>query len=107
MIAEDWRDSEVLKKAIVAMSEITDEFVFHVGLVADYGALAVRLIRAFDVQDKDPATNRGLLRALTDQCRMLFHHGAILRSPSSVAGGVLPASSRETHQRAENREKSH
>ena len=66
MIAEDWGDSDVFKKAIVAMSEITDEFVFHVGLVGDYGALAVRLIKAFD------------------------------------AGGVLRASSRETHQRAEN-----
>ena len=48
MIAEDWGDSDVFKKAIVAMSEITDEFVFHVGLVGDYGALAVRLIKAFD-----------------------------------------------------------
>ena len=97
MIAEDWRDSDVLKKAIVALSEITDEFVFHAGLVVDYGALAVRLIRAFDVQDKDHPRTRGLLLAWPDQCGMLFHHGAILRSPSSVAGGVLPPSSPETH----------
>ena len=61
MIAEDWRDYKAQNRAIHSLDAMTGQFVLDTGLVADYAALGVRLIRAFDVHDKDPAITYRLL----------------------------------------------
>ena len=52
MIAEDFRDAGAQKRAVHALNAMTGQFVLDTGLVADYAAFAVRLIRAFDEHDE-------------------------------------------------------
>ena len=96
MIAEDWRDSKAQQRAIHAMDAMTGQFVLDTGLVADYAALSVRLIRAFDTHDKDPAITFRILSEWKAHLRNLFLGGAIARIPSHAAGGDGAASPAKT-----------
>ena len=86
MIAEDFRDAGAQKRAVHTLNAMTGQFVLDTGLVADYAALAVRLIRAFDEHDKDPAITFRLLAQWRERLRKLFLQGAIARIPSHAAG---------------------
>ena len=86
MIAEDWRDDEAQARAIHSMEAMTGQFVLDTGLVADFAALAVRLIRAFDTHDKDPATTYRILNDWKVQIKKLIIEGAVARIPSLAAG---------------------
>ena len=86
MIAEDWRDPKAQKRAIHSLDCMTGQFVLDTGLIADYAALGVRLIRAFDVHDKDPSITYRLLAEWKKRIRRLIVGGTIARIPSLAAG---------------------
>ena len=65
---------------------MTGQFVLDAGLIADYAALGVRLIRAFDVHDKDPSITYRLLAEWKKRIRNLIIGGTIARIPSFAAG---------------------
>ena len=75
---------------------MTGQFVLDCGMSADYAALAVRLIRAFDKHDKDPAATFRLLKGWREEVRALFPHGSIARIPSHAAGGAGAAADAKT-----------
>ena len=59
MIAEDWRDDKAKGRAEKVLNALIPGLIVNMG--ADYAQSGLRLIRAFDVLARDPATSRVLL----------------------------------------------
>jgi hypothetical protein len=87
-IALDWRDGDAKKRAIRALDAIDAQFVLDLGLIADYGAVSLRLIRRFDVHSKDPSVTRRLLNEWVEQLHQLFREGNVFQVVPSTAAGL-------------------
>ena len=86
MIAEDWRDDKAKRRAEKVLNALTLGFIVNMGLSADYAETGVRLIRAFGVLAKDPATSRVLLEAWKRKVHRLFAAGHIVPMPEAAVG---------------------
>ena len=86
MIAEDWRDEKPKRRAEKVLNALTLGFIVNMGLSADCAETALRLIRAFDVLAKDPATSRVLLEEWKRKVERLFAEGHIVSMPEAAVG---------------------
>ena len=78
-IAEDWRDNIQVKRALRALEAIDAQFILDLGLIVDYGALCLRMLRHFDRHSKDPSLTRSILRDWEKQSSSLFRECNIFR----------------------------
>ena len=86
MIEEDWRDASAQRRARKVLTAMNVRFILNMGLSADYAELALRLIRAFDVLAKDPATSRVLIETWKRKAQQLFVAGNIVSMPEAAVG---------------------
>ena len=85
MIAEDWRDPKQAQRAMRALSAFDGQFILVLGLIADYGAVCLRLLPRFDARSKDPSVTRRLLRQWEEQLISLFCEANIFRAAPRTA----------------------
>ena len=87
-IAEDWRDDDAKFRAMRALNAIDAQFVLDLGLICDYAAVSLRLLRRFDVHSKDPSVTLRLLKEWLDQLHTLFRDGNVFQVVPSIAAGL-------------------
>ena len=86
MIAEDWRDDDAQNRAITSMGALSGQMLCDTGVTSDYAALSVRLIREFDLHDKDPATTYRILTRWKEDITKLIIEGAVAMDPQPRRG---------------------
>ena len=79
-IAEDWRCDDQSRRAMRSLAAIDAQFILDLGLIADYGALCLRMLRHFDQHSKDPSLTRSILKTWDKQSSSLFRECNIFRS---------------------------
>ena len=91
-IASDSRvDAPKRKRAEAALEAMTEPDLLRTGLSADFAEVCVQGLRLWDVNDRDPTTERRDLDVITDRLTALFLDGYVLCDPASDAPSALPA----------------
>ena len=66
-IAEDWRCEEQSKRALRSLEAIGAQFILDLDLIADHGAVCLRMLRHSDKHSKDPSLTRSILKVWEKQ----------------------------------------
>jgi hypothetical protein len=83
MVSTDSRlDSKIRKRASEGLEAMTTEHLLAAGLSADYADECAGFVRAFDVDDHDPALLRREREDFQERMRVLFLQGSILQRPT-------------------------
>jgi hypothetical protein len=91
-IAEDDReDNAKRQRAVAALNAMTPDDLLRTGLVGDYGEIGVRFMRKYDVNDKDPTSERRDLDEYRDLLKKLFTDCYILCAPESPERLSVPS----------------
>ena len=86
-IATDWRDPDQAARVERALAAIDAQFVLDLGLISDYGALCLRVLRRFDAHSNDPSLTRSSIREWERQTSYLFRECNIFRAPLAPSQG--------------------
>ena len=85
-VASDKRiDKQKRKRAEEALAAMTEPECMRVGLAADFAELCVQGLRRWDVDDRDPTTERTDIVAIVDRITALFIDGYVMCDPADAA----------------------
>ena len=95
-VASDKRiDASKRKRAEEALAAMTEPDCMRIGLAADFAELCVQGLRRWDVDDRDPTTERTDIVAIVDRLTALFIDGYVLCDPADLAAAPPPPAAAE------------